>query len=364
VLPDVSLPLSQRAVPSGPDREAAIAALLTAEADAPFDLAHGPLLRAGLLTLAEREHILLLTIHHAIFDQWSAAVLFQELSALYDAQVSGQPHSLHPTPTQIAACAREQAEWLTSADHDRQLQYWKEQLRAPLPITEMPAGLANSHRTSTGGTHCFELPEPLAGQMTMVARSLRVTPFMLMLTTFMILMHRYTGGEDITVASAVARRRKLGWQSVIGLLMNGVVLRARVQNDDSVHAVLKRVRDVSLQAYDNQDVPHSEVRRAVGAPASYEERARQVYFHSAPRVRPEFANVRTTILPTATSCARSDFGMSIHDELEGGQVRWHGVVEYNHGLFDASAIARIVNDFEQVLAEVCAQPEQRVGQLA
>jgi non-ribosomal peptide synthetase component F len=198
--------------------------------------------------------------------------------------------------------------------------------------------------------------------MTTVARAQRVTPFMLLLTSFMILMHRYTGDEDIAVASAVARRRTLEWQSVIGLLMNGVVLRARVQNSDTCDAVLKRVRDVALQAYDNQEIPHGEVRRAVGAPETHEERARQVFFHCAPRVRPQFPGVESTIVATATSCAKSDFGMSLYDEVRSGKpVRWSGLVEYNDGLFDRPAIARIVQEFQDVLAKVCAGPGQSVG---
>jgi non-ribosomal peptide synthetase component F len=184
---------------------------------------------------------------------------------------------------------------------------------------------------------------------------------MLLMATFAILLHRYTGDEDIAVASALARRRKLAWQGVVGLLMNGVMLRAEVRDTDTCDAIIRRVRDAALQAYDNQDVPHSEVRRAVGAPESHEARARQVFFHSAPRVRPEFAGVTATFVPTATTCAKSDFGLSLFDETRDGRVRWHGEVEYNARLYEPSDIARILGDFERVLTRVCDDPGQTVA---
>jgi hypothetical protein len=363
VLPEVKLRLARHVVAPSSERERDVAMLLSAEADTPFDLATGPLFRAGLVILSERDHVLFLTIHHAIFDQWSGAVLFQELSAFYEAHAYGTPCTLDPEPTQYATCARQQAEWLSSADHERQLQYWKAQLRGPLPIIEMPARRAGLNVSNMGATHWFELPVGLGRQVAVAARTHRITPFMLLLTTFMILLHRYTGEEDISVASALARRRRREWESVIGLLMNGVTFRALVQSHDTCGAVLKRVRDAALAAYDNQDVPHGEVLRAVSAPASPEERTRQVSFHCAPRVRPELFAVETTFVPTATTCAKSRFGLSFHDEWRDGRVRWHGVVEYNAGLFLPADIACIVEDYEYVLAEVCSNAGATVAEL-
>jgi hypothetical protein len=145
--------------------------------------------------------------------------------------------------------------------------------------------------------------------------------------------------------------------------MNGVMFRAFVRDEDRGVDVLKRVRDVTLGAYDNQDVPYGEVRRAVGAPNSPEERERQLFFHCAPRVRPEFAGVGATILPTATSSLKHDFGLSLQDEWRNGQVRWHGEVEYNAALFAPSDIVRIVGHFEDVLTVVCRDPEITVAEL-
>ena len=158
VLRDVKLRLARHMVAPSRERERDVAMLLAAEADTPFDLATGPLLRAGLVILSERDHVLFLTIHHAIFDQWSGAVLFQELSALYEAHAGGTPCTLDPEPTQYAACARQQAEWLSSADHERQLQYWKAQLRGPLRIIEMPGRPPSPDVSNIGATHWFELP--------------------------------------------------------------------------------------------------------------------------------------------------------------------------------------------------------------
>jgi Condensation domain len=363
VLPDLRTRLARHEIASAPEPERHLAMLLAREADAPFDLQTGPLFRTGLVTLSEREHVLFLTIHHAIFDQWSSAVLFRELSALYDLRAYGRPWTEDAEPTQHAVCVRQQREWLGSADHQRQLQYWRAQLRGPLPITEMPRPRPGPAVASGGATYWFELPVPLGHHVTTVARAHRITPFMLLLATFMILLHRYTGEEDMCIASALARRRRLEWESVIGLLMNGVMFRTRVHDDDTGDAIFKQVRETALWAYDNQDVPHGEVRRAVGAPDSREQRERQAFFHCAPRVRPEFTGVETTVLPTATSCPKRDFGLSMYDEWRDGQVRWSGEVEYNAGLFSPSDIVRIVEHFESLLANVCSNPGQTVAAL-
>ena len=363
ILPDLPTQLARHEIASAPEPEHHLATLLAREADTPFDLQTGPLFRAGLVTLSDLEHVLFVTIHHAIFDQWSSAVLFRELSALYDAQAYDRSWTAEAEPTQHAACVRQQREWLGSADHERQLQYWREQLRGPLPRTEMPRPRAGPAVASGGATHWFELPVPLGHHVTAVARAYRITPFMLLLATFMILLHRYTGEEDMCVASALARRRRLEWESVIGLLMNGVMFRTHVRNHDTGDAIFRRVRDTALGAYDNQDVPHGEVRRAVDAPDSREQRERQVFFHCAPRVRPEFTGVETTVLPTATTCPKRDFGLSMYDEWRDGQVRWSGEVEYNAGLFAPSDIVRIVEHFTSVLANVCSNPGHTVAAL-
>ncbi|HEY6190004.1 MAG TPA: amino acid adenylation domain-containing protein, partial [Pyrinomonadaceae bacterium] len=237
------------------EREAEARRLAGAEAQRPFDLSAGPLLRVSLLKLAEDEHILLFTMHHIISDGWSIGVLVKEVTTLYEAFSAGQSSSLPELPIQYADFAHWQREWLQGEVLDAQLSYWREQL-ADAPVlqlpTDRPRPAVQSYR---GAHHSVRLDAALTDELKRISRQEGVTLFMLLLAAFQTLLSRYSGQEDIVVGSPIANRTRAEVEGLIGFFVNTLVLRTRLEGRPSFREVLGRVREAALGAYAHQDVP-------------------------------------------------------------------------------------------------------------
>ncbi|RMF36691.1 MAG: non-ribosomal peptide synthetase, partial [Chloroflexi bacterium] len=237
-------------------REAEVQRLATEEAQRPFDLSRGPLLRVTLLRLGDEEHVALLTMHHIISDGWSMRVLVQELAALYDAFSHGRPSPLPDLPIQYADFALWQREWLQGEVLEEQLAYWKQQLSGSPPVLELPTDRPRPPVQSFRGAHRpFMLPRPLSQAIKALCRREGVTPFMLLLAAFQTLLHRYTGQDDISVGTPIANRNRAEIEGLIGYFANTLVLRTDLSGDPPFRELLKRVREVALGAYAHQDLP-------------------------------------------------------------------------------------------------------------
>ena len=199
------------------DREREAHKLAGEEFRKPFDLVHGPLLRISLLRLGEQEHVLLLVMHHIISDGWSMGVLTQEMAALYGAFTQGTVPSLPELSIQYADFAEWQREWLKGDVLDSQISYWKEQLGGTLPILELPADHPRpAVQTYRGKRKCYVLPNALQEALMALSRREGVTLFMTLLAAFQILLHRYTGQDDIIVGSVTANRNRVEIENLIG----------------------------------------------------------------------------------------------------------------------------------------------------
>lgn len=230
----------------------------------PFDLERGPLLRVRLLQLGEHAHLLLVTAHHIIADGWSLGVLVDELSQLYDVCSSGAPSPLPDLPVQYADFAAWQRGWRRHSQLVDQLAYWRQQLRDPWPTLELPTngprGAALSFQTVR---HTLMLPPELVGALKRLGHQEAGTLFMTFVASVKILLHGYTGQEDLRVATLVANRNRLETERLIGLFVNTVMLRTDLGGDPTGREVLRRVRATTLAAYAHQDLPCEEVVRTL-----------------------------------------------------------------------------------------------------
>ena len=243
------------AADSTEERTGALLRLIDAEGQVPFDLERGPLARFRLIRLASDDHVLLRVWHHIVSDGGSARVFERELSAAYSARVTGRAVDLPELPLQYADYALWQREWLTGKVLERQLSYWKKDL-AGLPTLQLPTDRRRpAVQSYRGARHETELPAALVAALQALGRAEGATLFMTGLAAFQVLLHRYSGAEDIAVGTPIAGRRRAELEGLIGFFANTLVLRADLSGDPTFRELLARVRSSALSAYTHQDLP-------------------------------------------------------------------------------------------------------------
>jgi hypothetical protein len=250
ILPDLhlSLPLIEL--------ETATQQFCEEEAQRPFDLSTGPLIRTHLLRLSTEEHILLLSMHHIMSDGWSIGVLIHEMAALYEAYAAGADSPLKELSLQYGDYAVWQREWLQGEVLDQQLAYWREQLRDAPPVLELPL---DKQRSATSGfqseTLSCNLSKKISEELEALSRREGVTLFMSLVAAFQLLLWRYSGQEDISVGTPVANRTRAETEELIGFFVNTLVLRTDVSGNPTFRELVQRVKETALGAYAHQDVP-------------------------------------------------------------------------------------------------------------
>ncbi|MBW3655532.1 MAG: non-ribosomal peptide synthetase, partial [Gemmatimonadetes bacterium] len=253
---EVPLPVRDLGELPEPAREAEVLRLAGEEAARPFDLERGPLFRAGLLRLRKPEYVLLLTMHHSVGDGWSLGILYRELSTLYAAYREGRPSPLAELPIQYADFALWQREHLRGKVLETQLAYWRARLAGAPALLELPTDRPRpAVRSHQGARVRRSLPGELARALKSLAQRDGATLYMVLLATFQTLLSKYSGQEDVVVGSPVAGRARPEVEGLIGFFANTLVLRAEISGDPSFRALLGRVREATLEAYEHQEVP-------------------------------------------------------------------------------------------------------------
>ncbi|HEY9862090.1 MAG TPA: condensation domain-containing protein, partial [Candidatus Obscuribacterales bacterium] len=225
-------------------QESAIASLLLQASQRPFDLARGPLLRAVLLRINATQHILLVVLHHLIADGWSRGVFIEELAAFYEAFNRQAPVSLPELLIQYGDVAVWQRQWQTGEAAKSQLTYWQQQLR-DLSILNLPTDkLRPASQTFNGAKLPVQLSASLTRSLKALSQQEGTTLFMTLLTAFNLLLHYYSGQEDIVVGTDVANRNRTETERLIGLFVNQLVLRTDLSGNPTFRQLLARVRQV------------------------------------------------------------------------------------------------------------------------
>lgn len=340
-----------------------IQSFLIREARRPFNLAQGPLLRASLLRLADTEHILLLTIHHIIYDGWSEGVFFQELTSLYQALANGQPSSLVELPIQYADFAVWQRWWLQGEVLERQLAYWTRQLAGAPPVLELPTDHPRPPvQNYEGARQLFTLAAPLVEAIKSLSQQAGLTAFMTLLAAFKVLLYYYTHQADLVVGTPIANRTRSELEGLIGFFVNTLVLRTRLAGNPTFRELLERVRETALGAYAHQDLP-------------FEKLVEKLQPKRDPSRMPLFqvmfvlqnASSEKLILPgLVVMPLEFDAGAVRHDlklELTETPAGLAGSFEYKTDLFEAATIAQMATDFEILLQNIVVQPDIRLNTL-
>jgi hypothetical protein len=229
-----------------------------------FDLARGPLLRAELLRLAANDNVLLLLMHHIVFDGWSEGVLLMELGTLYAAYSKGSQSSLPALRLQYREFAVWQQQRMSDDRLREQLSYWQEQLRdfpsaLALP-TDFPRAAASTLR---GACRSFTFGSTFTTTLTSFARGERVTLFMVLLAAFQAVLGRYSAQDDVLVGVPTAGRTHAEVEEMLGCFMNVLVLRGDLSGNPSFRALLHRVRECAVGAYAHQELPFEKLVEAL-----------------------------------------------------------------------------------------------------
>jgi len=336
--------------------------LATQEALRPFDLASEPLVRAKLLQLGEAEHVLLLTMHHIVFDGWSIDILMRELGAAYEAFCNHLPLLLPELPIQYADFAVWQRHWLQAEVLQTQLSYWQQQL-AEIPVLQLPTDRPRpSVQTFRGGRQFLKLPRSLSASLKSLCQQEGVTLFMLLLAAFQILLSRYTGQQDIVVGCPIANRNQAEIEELIGFFINSVVLRTDLSGNPSFRVLLERVRKVALGAYANQDLPFERLVEELQPERDLSQNPLfQVTFSLQKASMKLLASSDLTLSPLEFESGTTRFDLELHlrEYTEGLE----GCLVYSTELFDAATIARMLGHFQVLLFGIVANPEQRFSEL-
>jgi amino acid adenylation domain-containing protein/non-ribosomal peptide synthase protein (TIGR01720 family) len=345
------------------ERQAESRRLSTSEARRPFDLERGPLLRARLVRLAAEEHVLLITMHHIVSDGWSASVSARELAALYDAYRSGEPAALPEPPIQYADFAVWQRAWLQGEELERQLAYWRRQLAGAPRVLRLPADRPRPTAHSyEGATQQFTLPPALSLRLKELSRREGVTLFMTMLAGFQMLLLRYTGQDDLVLGSPIAGRMRTETEGLIGFFVNTLVLRTDLSGDPPFRELLRRVREVCLEAYTHQDLPFEKLVEDLAPERSLRHTPLvQVMFQLQTVATSTLELTGLTMNALDVDSGTTQFDLSV-DLLEGpdGLV---AVMEYSTDLFDAATISRLMAGYQTLLEGAVEQPERRLSEL-
>jgi len=346
------------------ERESKAHCLASEEAQRPFDLTQGPLLRTTLLQLDQEEYILLLTIHHIVFDGWSLIILLQELSALYEACTRGKSPILPKLPIQYADFTVWQREWLQGEVLERQLDYWKQQLEGAPSALELPTDRPRpTVQTFRGMSQKMLLSKRLLEQLKQLSLQEGTTLFMTLLAAFKVLLHRYTEQEDIVVGIPIANRNRAEIEHLIGFFVNTLVLRTDLSANPTFRELLGRVREVALGAYDHQDLPFEKLVEELHPQRDLSRTPLfQVFFNMLNRDQNQLELDGVTIEPIIPLETDSKFDLTLYAREQKNEGI-HFDLEYNADLFETPIIIRMLGHYRTLLEGIVVNPDQRFREL-
>ncbi|WP_414568460.1 non-ribosomal peptide synthetase [Nostoc sp. CCY 9925] len=376
--PSLTIPISVLDLQLLPDGKGEPEArrIITAEIEHPFNLSSGPLLRVKLLVLSKTEHILLLNMHHIICDDWSIGVLIRELGMLYTAFAQNQTPFLSELPLQYADFAHWQREWLQGEVLQTQLTYWQQQLNGismlHLP-TDKPRSAIQSYQ---GATQFFELPKKLTDALEKLSQQEGVTFFMTLLAAFKTLLYRYTHQEDIAVGSPIANRNRSEIEGLIGFFVNSLVLRSNLSGNPTFRELLDRVREVTLGAYNQQDLPFDKLVEGLHPERNLSHHPLfQVVFslQNSPMSALELPGLVPSFMNIDFKKTRFDLELHLWKCSDDFRSLWganweyseglRGVIIYNTDVFEQATISRMLEHFKTLLSSIVANPEQQIANL-
>jgi arthrofactin-type cyclic lipopeptide synthetase C len=346
-----------------PQTDEALRALIETEARGPFNLQDGPLIRGRLLRLADEHHVLLLTMHHIISDGWSMGVLTRELMALYQAFSHGEDDPLPPLALQYADYAVWQRRWLSGEVLQRQSDYWQQTLAGAPALLSLPTDRPRpAQQDHHGGSVEIVLDEQTSAGLKTLCQRHAVTPYMVLMSAWAMLLARLSGQSDVVIGSPVANRTRAEIEGLIGMFVNTLALRIDTSGDLTGAALLARVKVQTLAAQAHQDLPFEhvvEITRPLRSLSHTPLFQTLVSWDSS--VAPALALDGLTLEGVAgeNHFVKFDLSLSLGENPQG--IR--GALRYATALFDESTVRRFVGYLQRLLAALVSDDQALLAQL-
>ena len=331
------------------------------EATRPFDLRSAPPIRVMLLKLGRTTHLLLLSVHHIAWDGWSWAVAAKELSEFYTAFSAATLPSLQPLATHYADYAQAQRERLKGPVLEERLSFWRQQLAGAPATLALPTNRRSSFQSAPGRVRLVEIPELLASAVQHLARSENVTPYVVLLSAFQVLLSRWSGQEDIIVGTPVAGRTDSDTLSLVGFFVNLLAIRSDLRGDPSFTNFVHRVRDTVYAALAYQDLPFEKLVQEL--PRSGLAPTHPIFqvlfgFRNYPRNAFTLAGLEITDIPFEDTHAEFDLSLTVAPFQRTLRLEF----QYSTAAFDEEMIQRFIEHYSQLLAQIVERPTARLSE--
>ncbi len=362
---EARLPLARVDLSALPDgaRDEAVSRLTGEEALRPFDLVSGPPLRASLLHLGEREHVLIVVIHHLVSDGWSLGVLVREVAALYPAFSAGEPSPLPELALQYVDYAAWQREWLSGEALEAQLAYWRARLEGAPRSLELPTDHPRpAVRGSRGASRHAVLDPELSQAVKALAHREGATPFMVLLAGFSALLSRYSGQDDLCVGTPVAGRGRTDLEGLIGCFVNTLVLRVSLSGNPSFRELLGRARETVLEAFTHQDAPFEKLvevlqpERDLGRSPLFQV---MLVLQEDPLPEISLPGLQLRALAQESHTSKFDLRLILMETGEGLAA----TLEFSTELFEPATAERMLAHLRVLLESAVREPAQRIQEL-
>jgi amino acid adenylation domain-containing protein len=365
------LPVIDFSATTGDAQEAAVEAWLKAECQKRFRLTRLPLVRWALMILGPGDHLLFHIEHHLVHDGWSYNVFLKDLVAIY----SGRSKESE-LPLQFAEFATYQRSWINEPEAESQIAFWERKLSPPPPVVNLADHPRPRTQTFLGAAPRTEIPLELCNAIRKLSRKRGVTPFMTTMAGFIALIHHYTGHTDLALGTFFANRRRPEFESLIGMVINNTVIRTSLASDPTVGELMTQVRDVVLEAANNQDIPFDRV--VEGVNPARDPSANPLFqiafsFHDEPMPQEPPPGLSMEITPVISNgSAKFDLavivipysaqkvGLRQSSEQDGLTMIW----EHNSALFEPETIERMTVHYLNILEAMVADPEQPISSLS
>ena len=345
------------------ESEADLQQKIVQEANIPFDLQKRPPVRIRLFKLGTDEHVVVLTLHHIVSDNWSTGVLIRAFMDYYPVLAQGEDVTVRSLRVQYADFAAWQRKWLSGKTLEKQLLYWEEKLRGLPAVLDLPTDFPRpAYQTHNGDFLTFELGVTLSNALKQLAEQNDVTLFMALMAAFQILMLHYSLQEDFAVGTPIANRNRAEIEPLIGFFINTLVIRSDTIDNPSVSTLLKRIKETLIGAYAHQDLPFEMLVEKLDPERDMSQSPlfqTMLVFNNAPVDKLELPDVQLELIEFENKTSKFDLIFNFMEDNGGLE----GKVEFNTDLFKPETIRAMINHFTRVVEAMSSWPDRAVGDI-
>lgn len=331
-------------------------------ASCPFDLEAGPLARACLFRLGPDDHVLVIVLHHIICDRWSISILARELPHFYKAKLESLPALLPRLPMQYTDFALWERELLSGPVLQQHAEYWRRRLRPPLPQPPRLPGLREPGEklSGQGARNFVQLPLALSNNVRQFATQNGLTTFVVFASTLQLLLHFYTGDQDVLIGADISTRSRIEFESTFGLFVNQIVLRANLAKNPTFLELAKQCREQLLDDFLYLQYPFEKIKDEISRERSAPLFPVKLVMQNTPQ--PEISTPGLTIrsIPITTSSAGLAWTLIVEDSPEGLQL----ISEYSTDAFEEGSNLRILRRLETLLSNAIITPMRPISALS